>query len=213
MDRFFVKDNDGEKGPFTFEELTDGRLEPDDMVRTPFSNWTKASDILDFAEYFRYEGYYFPTESNLAGFGYRLLAFIVDYFVISMILRLEFSLLRGYLPVEKLNNISLSHPINPSDVKDVLILQGVFFVTVWLYNLICLVTPLSATLGQVLFKLIVVDQEGLKMSFGRALLRSFVKMISIIFCFVGFLLALFGDYNQAVHDRVAKTYVLRKDVL
>ncbi len=213
MDSFFVKDNDGEKGPFTFEELTDGRLEPNDLVRTPFSNWTKASDILDFAEYFRYEGYYFPTEANLAGFGYRLLAFIVDYFIIGMIVRLVFSLLNGYLPLEKLSSININQPISTSDLKNVLIIDGIVLATIWLYNLICFATPLSATLGQVLFKLIVVDEDGLKVSFGRALLRSFGKIVSIVFCFTGFLLALFGDYNQALHDKLAKTYVLRKDIL
>jgi len=213
MDSFFVKDNDEEKGPFTFDELTDGRLEPDDLVRTPFSKWEKASEMADFAEYFRYEGYYFATEDNLAGFGYRVLAFIVDYFIISMLLRIEFSLLSSYLPVNKLNNISLNQPISPADLKDVLILQGVFFATVWLYNLICFVTPLSATLGQVLFKLIVVDQNGLKLNFGKALLRSFGKVVSFLFCGAGFLLVLFGGYNQALHDRLAKTYVLRKDIL
>jgi uncharacterized RDD family membrane protein YckC len=212
MDSFFVKDNDEEKGPFTFDELTDGRLEPDDLVRTPFSKWEKASEMADFAEYFRYEGYYFATEDNLAGFGYRVLAFIVDYFIISMMLRLVFSFLSGYLPVEKISSISLNQPINQSDLKDILIIDGVVLAIIWLYNLICLMTPLSATLGQVLFKLIVVDQDGLKLSFAKALLRSFGKMVSIIFCFTGFLLALFGGYNQALHDRLAKTYVLRKDI-
>jgi uncharacterized RDD family membrane protein YckC len=212
MDNYFVKDDKGEKGPFTFDELTDGRLEPNDLVRTPLTNWTKASDMPELIEYFRYEGYYFPTLDNLAGFGIRLLAFLIDYFIVTALLRIELGVFADYLPVDKVSKFAFGHTISPADVPDLLIIQGLVAATFFIYNLVCYLTPLSATLGQYACRLVVVNEDGEKLSFGKALVRSIGKLISTLFFGVGFWMVLFTEYKQGLHDKLAKTYVLRKDV-
>jgi uncharacterized RDD family membrane protein YckC len=211
MENFYVKDKDIEKGPFTFEELTDGRLEPNDLVRTEFTQWAKASDILDFAEYFRYEGYYFPTEINLAGFGIRALAYLIDYFFITALFRVLSLVFADYLPKAP-DSIDFNSVISTDDLNSLLILQGVAFATTFVYNLVGYLTPLSATVGQYLCRLIVVDAEGKKLGFGKAVIRSLVKVFSTLFCGAGFWVVLFNQHKQSLHDLAAKTYVIRKDV-
>jgi uncharacterized RDD family membrane protein YckC len=205
MDEFFVKDGEEEKGPFTFDELTDGRLEPNDMVRTSGSNWEKASDILDFAEYFQYEGYYFPTENNLAGFGIRLLAYLIDYFILVVVIVIGFMIAGNYF-----NYNIQDFAVEDTQKREILqaIVAGAFV----LYNLFCYVSPLSSTLGQTVCKLVIVDANGKKLNFFKALIRSLGKLLSLAFFGVGFLGIFFSQYKQAFHDVFAKTYVIKKDV-
>jgi len=206
MDEFFVKVDGGEKGPFTFDELTDGRLEPNDMVRTPITEWEKAADIADFAEYFRYEGYYFPTEANLAGYGIRLLAFLIDHVAISFMLGIGISVFSDYVPFK----------IESLDMKNTAIMlwiQQVYVIALVIYNFIFYVLPLSSTPGQYLCRLIIVDADGKKINIAKALIRSAGKLLSVGLYGIGTLAIFFTPYRQALHDLIAKTYVVRRDAL
>jgi len=204
MDEYFVKDKDEEKGPFTFDELTDGRLEPTDIIRSSFTGWEKASDIADFIEYFRYEGYYFPTEANLAGFGIRLLAYIIDYiFIVIIILIGLVTYLATYMSETEINEFM----VYKRDLVRVIV--PIFSLS---YFTILTASPASASLGQLLCKLIIVDENGRKVNFGKALIRCIVKFLSGTFFGIGFISIIFSEYKQGIHDVLAKTYVVRKDV-
>jgi len=206
MDEFFVKDGEVEKGPFTFEELTDGRLEPEDLVRTPGSNWERAGNILDFAEYFQYEGFYFPTEANLATFWQRFLAFTIDYILMVMIVVVGCYNFDQYLPF-RMADLEMNNMVQRE------VLQVIFSIVFFIYHLAFYLSPLRGTLGQYLFKLIVVDADGKKLSFGKALIRSICKVLSFNIFFLGFISVIFSKYRQAFHDAMAKTYVVSKDNL
>ncbi len=56
----------------------------------------------------------------------------------------------------------------------------------------------------------VVDKNGNKLSFLRAFARNVGKTISALILYIGFLLILFSDYRQGLHDLMAKTFVVRK---
>jgi uncharacterized RDD family membrane protein YckC len=204
MDEFFVKDGEEEKGPFTFEELTDGRLEPNDLVRTNFSAWEKASDLPDFTEYFQYEGFYFPTETNLATFWHRLIAFFIDYMLMIIILVVGCYIFDRYLPFRIVN-------LEMDNLAQREILQAIFSVIFFVYHFLFYVSPLSGTLGQHLLKIIVVDADGNKLSVGKAIIRSICKVLSFNILFLGFISVIFSKYKQAFHDAMAKTYVVSKD--
>lgn len=204
MDEFFVKDGELEKGPFTFEELTDGRLEPDDLVRTNFGEWEKAGNLLDFAEYFQYEGYYFPTEANLATFWQRFLAFIIDYLIMVMIIVVGCYNLDQYLPFRMAD-------LNIDNLRQREILQAIFSAVFFIYHFLFYISPLKGTLGQYLFKLIVVDADGKPISFGKAIIRSICKVLSFNIFFLGFISVIFSKYRQSFHDALAKTYVVNKN--
>ncbi|MDT3404625.1 RDD family protein [Mucilaginibacter terrae] len=206
MDEFYVKDEKGERGPFTFEELTDGRLEPEDLVRTGTSDWAKAGDLDDFAEYFRFEGYYFPTETNLAGFGIRFLAYFIDHVAVSFIVGMGMGLFSAYLPF-KMEAFDLKN-------KDMMFwLQEVYMVAMIVYNVIFCALPLSSTPGQAICRLIIVDAEGKKISIAKVIIRSPIKLLSVVLYGLGTIAVFFTQYRQGVHDLVAKTYVVKRDVL
>ena len=85
-----------------------------------------------------------------------------------------------------------------------ILLQIITGVTLIVYNTVGEVSQLKGSIGKFLFRLVVVDVEGFGQSFLIALLRNFVKVFSVFFV---------TEHRQAIHDLLAKTYVVRKSIL
>ena len=69
----------------------------------------------------------------------------------------------------------------------------------------------QATPGKMMMGIFVTDYNGNRISYLRALGRSLGRILSMILCFVGYLVALFTARNQALHDLLASTLVLEPD--
>lgn len=82
--------------------------------------------------------------------------------------------------------------------------------TWFLWNLTYLVGRTGQSWGRKLIGLRVVGAEGLPIGFWRALGRNvFAGLISAIF-YLGFLWVIWDDKKQAWHDKVFRTFVIRK---
>jgi antitoxin component YwqK of YwqJK toxin-antitoxin module/uncharacterized RDD family membrane protein YckC len=68
----------------------------------------------------------------------------------------------------------------------------------------------QATYGKIMLGLKVVDEDGFRISFWRAVGRYFAKYLSVFTLFIGFLIAAFTKKKQALHDMVAKTLVIKE---
>ncbi len=65
------------------------------------------------------------------------------------------------------------------------------------------------TPGKMLVKIRVVEMDGGYIpSFGTALLRALVRVVSESFFYLGYLLAYFNPLMQTLHDKLAKTVVV-----
>jgi uncharacterized RDD family membrane protein YckC len=73
-------------------------------------------------------------------------------------------------------------------------------------------SPWQATIGKKLLGLKVTDEFGQRISFGRATGRHFAKIISMIICFIGFIMAAFTYHKRALHDMIAGTLVMKERV-
>ena len=145
----------------------------------------------------------------LAGVGHRLVAAFIDgmiLIIVTIIIALisdssTFSALSG-------NNVKLSDAV--------ITLFVVVFIGIIKFNSIVTVAYFSyfesserqATPGKIVMKIKVVDENGLRLSLGNAIGRSLSKIISGAFCMIGFIMAFFTQDEQALHDRIAKTYVV-----
>lgn len=147
---------------------------------------------------------------NYASFWSRLLAFIIDYLLINFVLSIIIALVvligfGGIGPeiVERGDDLvrDLSESWGPAQI---LILVGY-----WLYFAIMHSSAWGATVGKRVLGLYVADEEGHRISFWQASIRFFGKLISLFTLFVGFLVALVHPRRQALHDLLAKTYVMR----
>lgn len=147
---------------------------------------------------------------NYASFWLRLLAFIIDYLLVSFVLSIIITMVimigfaeMGPQIVEQgddwVRNMSESWAPAP------FILIGAF----WLYFALMHSSAWGATVGKRILGLYVADAAGHRINFGQATLRFLGKLLSVFTFFVGFLVALVHPRRQALHDLIAKTYVMR----
>lgn len=89
-----------------------------------------------------------------------------------------------------------------------------FFLSVmmdWLYFALMESSERQATLGKMALGIIVTDMEGRPISLGRATGRYFGKCISALLLCVGYIMIAFTERQQALHDMMAGTLVVRRD--
>ncbi len=79
----------------------------------------------------------------------------------------------------------------------------------WIYFAWLESSEKGATIGKRLLGVRVVDEGGGRIGFGRATVRHFAKILSAMPMMLGFVLALFTRKNQALHDLLAETVVVR----
>lgn len=80
----------------------------------------------------------------------------------------------------------------------------------WLYYALQESSAYQATLGKRALGIIVTDQFGAPLTFGRATGRFFTKYLSSMFFGIGYLIAAFTARKQALHDLIASTIVIRQ---
>lgn len=203
---------DGEQtGPYTFNELIEKDLELHTRIMAPSADtWQDACDVPELYEYFREQGYHFPTEDNLASYWWRLLAFIIDFVLMSFVL----SFLVPLLNAKGITHINLAPPFDPYKISihDASIIQAVFYVLLLFYNAIGEASAMKGTLGKKVCGLVVVDQDGEGLNLGVALFRSLGKILSVYLWGLGTFSIFWTDGKQGLHDLLAKTYVVRKNV-
>jgi len=85
----------------------------------------------------------------------------------------------------------------------------IFLPVLWLYRAGFEASRKQATPGKLAMGLKVTDEQGNRMSFGRATVRSLAKIISGVFGNLGFILVGLTKRKQGLHDMLAKTLVVR----
>jgi uncharacterized RDD family membrane protein YckC len=122
-----------------------------------------------------------------AGFWKRFLAWLIDQIVFSIPASIVFT---------------FTGPMAPFIV----------LIGFWIYCAVLESSEKQATLGKMALHIIVTDINGNKIGFGRATGRFFAKILSGIILFIGYIMAAFTGKKQALHDIMAKTFVVNKDI-
>ncbi|MBW7997921.1 MAG: RDD family protein [Candidatus Glassbacteria bacterium] len=78
----------------------------------------------------------------------------------------------------------------------------------WFYFAVFESSPRQATPGKMMLGMFVTDELGRRISFPRSLGRTVGKVLSQIFCWLGYIIALFTVRSQTLHDMMAGTLVL-----
>jgi len=103
-------------------------------------------------------------------------------------------------------NIVLEQGKFPYPVLGTLFITGAFFLL--LYSPLCISSRYRATIGKILFGIIVVYGNGRQCSFSRALIRELGKYVSLITLGIGFVIIGFTKKKQGLHDLLADTVVI-----
>ena len=101
---------------------------------------------------------------------------------------------------------------NGSDLTTVLILMNKFVFQVLVLKFVYqtfFVWYYGATLGKIVAKIRVIDYDDFsKISLIQSALRSFGRILSEMFFYIGFIFAFFNDGKQTFHDKISKTLVV-----
>jgi len=81
----------------------------------------------------------------------------------------------------------------------------------WLYSALLHSSKWQATIGKKLLGLKVVDENGNRISFGRATGRHFAEFLSAFILFVGYLMVIWSKKKQGLHDIIAGTCVVKTE--
>ncbi|HEV7332918.1 MAG TPA: RDD family protein [Flavisolibacter sp.] len=79
----------------------------------------------------------------------------------------------------------------------------------WLYSALMESGEGQATIGKRALGLKVTTASGERISFGQATGRHFGKIVSTIILFIGYLMMLWDDRKQTLHDKMADTLVVK----
>ncbi|MEO6633958.1 MAG: RDD family protein [Mucilaginibacter sp.] len=211
---YYILENNEQQGPYTFNELTAMDLDIHTRVLSPLADtWEDACDLPEFYPYFESQGIYLPTGDNLASFGWRLLAWVIDYVILSFINNFVLTLLVSAGLTFKLPTVEQMMKAPVTDImplKDVFLLIGILNLVMIIYHAACEASPMQGSLGKKLCRMVVVDIDGLRLTFVNAFLRNLGKIVSGTVFGIGFLNILWNEHKQSWHDIFAKTYVVKR---
>lgn len=135
------------------------------------------------------------------GFWLRLVAYLIDGVILNIAgwaLGMVFGLA-----------ISLGGIGEDAAMGGVFALSGFSLVTGWLYSAVLESSQWQATVGKKALSLVVTDEEGQRIGFGRATARYFAKILSMLILFFGFIMIGWTRRKQGLHDMIAGTLVYK----
>jgi uncharacterized RDD family membrane protein YckC len=138
------------------------------------------------------EGGTAPTADVYATFWHRAGAAIVDYIIVSVVFLILGAVTR-----------------TGAGAGSQLLLPVLVAV---LYYVIFESSTLQGTPGKLALGIKVTDERGERIGFGRALGRYLGKFVSNLTLFIGYLMPLFTSRREALHDKIAGTLVVNKQV-
>lgn len=134
---------------------------------------------------------------ELASIGARTKAFIIDDVLITVIILIIF----WDSIASSGNDLASVLMVMNQFVMQVLVLKFLyqtFFI--WYYG---------ATVGKIVAKVRVIDYDNYsRVNLLQAALRSFARILSEMFFYIGFVFAFFNDGKQTFHDKISKTLVI-----
>ena len=142
--------------------------------------------------------------AQYATFWHRLGAYLIDYILITLI-TCPLSILMGVMGAvaEQSGEAAQAASAGVS-----VLMYAIAIVAGWLYHALMESSSWQGTVGKRVLGIRVTDLDGNRINFGRATGRYFGKIISSLICLVGFIMVLFTERKQGLHDMMASTLVL-----
>lgn len=158
---------------------------------------------------------------NHAGFWLRFVAFVIDTIILGIIGSLIITPILSVIGVAQY--LSISDITELMRIQDIEIMLDTVFKTLGityyvklvfdiLYHVFLESSKYQGSFGKMMLNLIVVDANGQKLTFSKALVRNASKIISGAILGIGYIIAGFTEKKQSLHDIIASTLVIKKDI-
>lgn len=143
----------------------------------------------------------FPNEpfapKQYAGFWIRFVAYVLDYILMSV----------ASAVITNVAGIPITSVTMESGLSLLLFIFILQFSIYFGYHTLMVASKHQGTLGKMAVGIKIGDQNGAPLSFGVAALRFFASALSWITLCIGFIYAGFDARKQALHDKIAGTFV------
>ena len=152
------------------------------------------------------------VELQPAGFGLRLVAFVIDNLVLlvpMMIWSAVFQNITGSEVVTLEMLMEASEAELDALLDQYTLLSAGAFLIQGIYHAFLESSPWQATLGKRALGISVTDENGNRIGILRAFARHFGRLLCQITFMIGYLMILLTARGQGLHDRVAGTFVVR----
>ena len=142
----------------------------------------------------------------------RFLAFGLDFVIVGLSTFIILTVVIGILVQMSLPEGASLRDATPQKVNPwtIAMLELGAFVAQWLYFAILESSRSQGTVGKIALRIKVTDMAGRRISFTKATERYFGKMFSGLLFFYGFVMILFTEKRQGLHDILVKTLVVKR---
>lgn len=151
---------------------------------------------------------------DYAGFWLRVVAFIIDSIVLSVLYLLVIIPLYDALLPPAAIAIDPDLPAQGQSLFDQVLKPDVslliLIVVAIVYYAIMEASRHQGSLGKLALELKVTDAQGGRLSFSKSVLRNASKLLSAALLLLGYLAAAFTRRKQALHDLIAGAFVLKR---
>lgn len=155
--------------------------------------------------YLSADGVQLRAAPRYAGFWFRTLAAVVDGVLVQV------ATILLVFPLGFSMGASMADSASPEGIEAAAGVMG-FFVGLlmqWLWFTVAEASPWQASLGKKLLGLKVTNEEGGRIGFAEANVRYWSKILSALLLCIGFLMVGFTDRKQGLHDKIARTLVVK----
>ena len=185
------------QGPYSLTELGELNIKPNTFIRKPgMDDYKEAHAIAELREFLGFS-YQKTAPQYFAAFDLRLLASVIDHFLIFVIYCLV--ILVSFIFVEGKDHRIMAF-LTPLPL---------IFIFKLIYGSFAESSERQATIGKRLVNIKVTDLEGTQVSFGRSLIRNLSKILSVLPVFFGYFYSFLNKKNQCWHDVAADTLVIK----
>ena len=201
---YILDDEENQLGPFTLNELIERDIDMHTQVLGATNEWQYASELPELYDYFQYKGIYFPTGDNIAGIGWRVLAFFIDYVLvvaITVIIALNF----GWVNMPAPGATTMPLPPMPY----LLYIEITICLAYILYHSLLEQTGWKGSIGKKICGLRVVDANGQKLSLLKSAGRNLGAILSLNLYGIPFLSVFINEHKQAWYDRLTDAYMIK----
>src|SRR5690606_1756034 len=151
---------------------------------------------------------------DYAGFWLRVVAFVIDSIVLSVLYLLVIIPLYDALLPPAAIAIDPDRPAQGQSLFDQVLKPDVslliLIVVAIVYYAIMEASRHQGSLGKLALELKVTDAQGGRLSFSKSVLRNASKLLSAALLLLGYLAAAFTRRKQALHDLIAGAFVLKR---
>jgi len=134
---------------------------------------------------------------EFAGFGRRFIAYMIDIVIIMFSAFMIAMVLRFVLSFSSEESVGQ-------------MVMVVYFIVYVSYFILMESSLKQATFGKLLFKIKVINENGVRLSLVNSVGRTLGRLLSGAIIGLGYVMILFTKEKQGLHDKLAKTYVVGK---